>query len=112
VSGTHIDRHRRLVTFINAFFDNRQKLNDGPGGFNENWCSIDLANEVGGWTRFSAAQDWLDRNTDTAICEDQMQTACRETSAVEMRDPRLDPADSAAATLVDDWRNQNSIACP
>jgi TRAP transporter TAXI family solute receptor len=112
VSGTHIDRHRRLVTFINAFFDNRQKLNDGPGGFNENWCSIDLANEVGGWTRFSAAQDWLDRNTDTAICEDQMQTACRETSAVEMRDPRLDPADSAAATLVDDWRKQNSIACP
>jgi uncharacterized protein len=109
---TQVDRHRRLVTFINAFFDNRKKLNDGPGGFNENWCSIDLANEVGGWTRFSAAQEWLDQNTDTAICEDQAQTTCRETFAVEMRQAGLDPANAAVGALFDDWRKQNSSACP
>ena len=112
LSKTHVDRHRRLVTFIDAFFDNRKKLNDGPGGFNENWCSIDLANEVSGWTRFSAAQDWLDRNTDTVICEDQAKTACRETFAVEMREAGLDPGDAAVGALFDDWRKQNGSACP
>jgi TRAP transporter TAXI family solute receptor len=111
LSNKHVDRHRRLVTFINAFFDNRKKLNDGPGGFNENWCSIDLANDVGGWTRFSPAQDWLDRNSATAICEDQTRMACRDTFAVEMREAGLDPSNSAVAALFDDWRKQNGSAC-
>ena len=66
------DRHRRGSDFIAAFFDNRARLNDGPGGFNENWCAIDLANPVGGWTRFAAAEEWLERNAGagTAICGD------------------------------------------
>ena len=111
LSDTHRDRYGRLAAFIDAFFDNRTKLDDGPGGFNENWCSIDLGNEVGGWTRFSAAQDWLDRNTGTAICADEAQTACRDAFAAEMREAGLDPSDSAVAALFDDWREQNGSAC-
>ena len=70
--GMQRDRHRRVSDFIAAFFDNRARLNDGPGGFNENWCAIDLANPVGGWTRFAAAEAWLERNAGagTAICGD------------------------------------------
>jgi TRAP transporter TAXI family solute receptor len=111
LSDTHVDRHRRLVTFIDAFFDNRRKLDDGPGGFNENWCSIDLANSVGGWTRFSAAQAWLDRNTDTAICEGHAGLACRDAFAAEMRKAGLEPTSPAVAALFDDWRKQNSSMC-
>jgi uncharacterized protein len=111
LSDTHRDRYGRLAVFIEAFFDNRRKLDDGPGGFNENWCSIDLGNDVGGWTRFSAAQDWLDRNTGTAVCADEAQTACLDAFAAEMREAGLDPSDSAVAGLLDDWRKQDGSPC-
>ena len=111
LSGPQVDRYRRLVNFIDAFFENRTRLNDGPGGYNENWCSIDLANDVGGWTRFSGAQAWLDRNTDTAICPSQAQLQCRETFTAEMREAGLDPANPAVAGLFEGWRQQNSSVC-
>ena len=113
LSAAHRDRYRRLAAFIETFFENRTKLDDGPGGFNQNWCSIDLANEVGGWTRFSAAQDWLDRNVDTAICQTETQMACRDNFVSQMREAGLDPADPTVAGLFEDWRQkQNSSMCP
>ncbi len=55
-------RYARVARFIEAFFDNRHELNDGPGGYSENWCDVDLGLSIEGWTRLRAAQEWLDRN--------------------------------------------------
>ncbi len=55
-------RYGRVETFINAFFDARHELNDGPGGYNANWCDVDLGASIQGWTRLRAAQEWLNRH--------------------------------------------------
>ena len=67
---THSDRYRRTEAFIRSFFENRLNLNDGAGGYNENWCTVDIGRTVGGWKRAKAAQDWLDANSgaQTNIC--------------------------------------------
>lgn len=64
------DRDRRLGDFIEAFFSNAGQFDDGPGGFNDNWCGVDLAATVGGWTRIPAARQWLSKNSGRshAIC--------------------------------------------
>lgn len=64
------DRYRRIEAFVTEFFNNRLKLNDGPGGFNENWCSVDIARPVSGWQRLRVAEEWLasHRGEQTEIC--------------------------------------------
>jgi TRAP transporter TAXI family solute receptor len=111
--GMQRDRYRRLADFIDAFFDNRARLDDGPGGFNENWCAMDLADDVGGWTRFSAAQDWLDRNAGaaTAICGSQAKRPWNEVFAAEMRRAGFDPADAGVAALFEGWKKRNAQTC-
>jgi TRAP transporter TAXI family solute receptor len=110
--GMQRDRYRRLKDFIDAFFNDRARLDDGPGGFNENWCSIDLANSVGGWTRFSAAQDWLDRNAgaSTAICA-AAKPSCKDAFEAEMRKAGFDPASAGVAALFEDWKKRNGQTC-
>ncbi|WP_018631842.1 TAXI family TRAP transporter solute-binding subunit [Neomegalonema perideroedes] len=63
-------RYGRVETFINAFFSARHELNDGPGGYNANWCDVDVGASIEGWTRLRAAQEWLNRNPRavTQIC--------------------------------------------
>lgn len=69
-------RARKAEAFVKAFFDRRQALDDGPGGYNENWCDVDVGSPLEGWTRMRAAQDWLDANPDarTRICATQPQS--------------------------------------
>lgn len=69
--ATARDRNRRITRFVNAFFANKGKLDDGRDGYNDNWCSIDIALTVTGWTRIDAADDWLRRHPDTptAVCK-------------------------------------------
>lgn len=51
-------RYSRVAKFVNAFFDNFDKLKDKKR--NPKWQETNLAAEVRGWTRFKAAQQWLD----------------------------------------------------
>ena len=51
-------RYRRVANFVNAFFDNFDKLKDPKR--NAKWQGTNLAAEVPGWIRFKAAQEWLD----------------------------------------------------
>jgi TRAP-type uncharacterized transport system substrate-binding protein len=53
------NRHQRVARFVDLLFSRIDKL-QGPG-FDPKWKSINLAATVPGLDRFSAAQDWLDR---------------------------------------------------
>ena len=61
------ERYRRVARFVNRFFDNFEKLRQEPR--NPKWRSINLAAEVPGWTRFSAAEEWLATNSNAPASE-------------------------------------------
>ena len=52
------DRYRRVANFVNEFFSNIEKFRE-PGR-HPKWKEINIAADVPGWTRFKAAQEWLD----------------------------------------------------
>lgn len=55
------DRYERIARFVEAFFskfDEFLKPTRHP-----KWREVNLAASVPGWTRFRAAQDWLDQHT-------------------------------------------------
>lgn len=52
------DRYRRVAKFVEAFFENFDKLKDKTR--HPKSKPTNLAAEVPGWTRFKAAQQWLD----------------------------------------------------
>jgi hypothetical protein len=53
------ERYRKIARFVEAFFTRFEELR--KPGFLPLWKDINLSAEVRGWTRFKAAQDWLDR---------------------------------------------------
>jgi branched-chain amino acid transport system substrate-binding protein len=57
----HTERYRRLVLFVDAFFEKVKALQRPP--FHPKWREVALAAPLAGWTRFEPAQEWLDRNS-------------------------------------------------
>ncbi len=53
------ERYQRIARFVNKFFDNIDKLRDGPR--HPKWKEVNVAAEVPGWKRFKPAQDWIDQ---------------------------------------------------
>lgn len=53
------DRYRRTAGFVSAFFDNFADFLKPPR--HPKWQEVNLAADLPGWTRFPAAQEWLDR---------------------------------------------------
>jgi len=58
------DRYRRLEKFVNAFFSDFEEFLKPPR--HPKWKEINLAVNVPGWTRFRAAQEWLDERKTAA----------------------------------------------
>ncbi len=54
------DRYRRLALLVDTMFDKVAQLQRPP--FHPKWKEMALRATVSGWTRFNAAQQWLDRN--------------------------------------------------
>jgi branched-chain amino acid transport system substrate-binding protein len=54
------DRYRRLSLLVDSLFDRVTELQKPP--FHPKWKELALRATVSGWTRFKAAQEWLDRN--------------------------------------------------
>jgi ABC-type branched-subunit amino acid transport system substrate-binding protein/TRAP-type uncharacterized transport system substrate-binding protein len=54
------DRYRRLSLLVETMFDKVAQLQRPP--FHPKWKELALKAPVAGWTRFKAAQEWLDRN--------------------------------------------------
>lgn len=58
------DRYRKVAYFVRKFFDNFDKFLEKPR--HPKWKEVNLAAEIPGWTRFKAAQEWLDEHRQTA----------------------------------------------
>ena len=54
------DRHRRIAQFVDNFFSKFDALQKPPR--HPKWREVNLAAQVPGWTRFDAAEEWLQRN--------------------------------------------------
>jgi uncharacterized protein len=51
------DRYNNISHFVEAFFSKFDQFQQPPR--HPKWREVNLTAEVPGWTRFSAAQDWL-----------------------------------------------------
>ena len=58
------DRYRRIEKFIHAFFSKFEAFKKPPR--HPRWKSVNIAGTLPGWTRFPAAQEWLDTNIKAA----------------------------------------------
>ncbi len=54
------DRYRRLALLVDSLFGRIAQLQRPP--FHPKWKEVAMKAPVAGWTRFQAAQEWLDRN--------------------------------------------------
>ena len=51
-------RYQKVARFIDAFFSRFEELKQP--GFQPKWKDVNIGATVSGWTRFKAAQEWLD----------------------------------------------------
>jgi TRAP-type uncharacterized transport system substrate-binding protein len=58
------DRYRRLSLLVDSLFTRVAQLQRPP--FHPKWKEVALKAPVAGWTRFQAAQEWIDRNSPSA----------------------------------------------
>jgi TRAP transporter TAXI family solute receptor len=89
------DRYRKVEHFVKIFFDRLKSLQQPP--FHPKWKEVVLSAPLKGWTRFPAAQEWLDRNATVASdtrqrFEQFMGAQARDTSGQDKR-----PAEDDAA---------------
>ena len=56
-------RYRNVVRFIDAFFSRFAAFQKPP--WHEKWTEVSLTTRVPGWTRYKAAEDWLQQNRTT-----------------------------------------------
>jgi uncharacterized protein len=61
---TNVDRYRRVQRFVEAFFPRIADFQRPPR--HPKWHDVNLAATLPGWTRFEAAQAWLDSHTRAA----------------------------------------------
>ena len=52
------ERYRKVANFVEAFFNNFDEFLEAPR--HPKWQEVNLSAVVPGWTRFAAAQKWLD----------------------------------------------------
>ncbi len=53
------ERHKKVAAFVETFFDRFEAFRRAPR--HPKWREVNIAAQVPGWTRFPAAQAWLDR---------------------------------------------------
>jgi hypothetical protein len=58
------DRYRRLALLVDSLFSRMADLQRPP--FHPKWQELAPLAPIAGWTRFKAAQDWIDRNAPVA----------------------------------------------
>ncbi len=58
------DRYRRLALLVDSLFSHMAQLQQPP--YHPKWQELAPLAPIAGWTRFSAAQEWVDRNTPVA----------------------------------------------
>ncbi len=61
------ERYRKVERFVQAFFDKFKDFQQPP--FHPKWKEVVLNAPLKGWTRFPAAQAWLDQHSNSALSE-------------------------------------------
>jgi TRAP-type uncharacterized transport system substrate-binding protein len=61
---TNVDRYRRVQRFVDALFPKIGEFKKPPR--HPKWREVSLAAQLPGWTRFEAAQTWLDARANQA----------------------------------------------
>jgi TRAP-type uncharacterized transport system substrate-binding protein len=51
-------RYKKVARFVDAFFSRFEELKQK--GFHPKWKTVNIEASAAGWTRFKAAQDWID----------------------------------------------------
>ncbi|MDH3195865.1 MAG: hypothetical protein OEL78_06095 [Hyphomicrobiales bacterium] len=51
-------RYKKVARFVDAFFSRFEELK--TKGYHPKWKDVNISASVPGWTRFKAAQDWID----------------------------------------------------
>jgi branched-chain amino acid transport system substrate-binding protein len=81
------DRYRRLALLVESLFSRMAQLQRPP--FHPKWQELAPLAPVAGWTRFKAAQDWVDRNAPVAA---NASSTASVTLGARASSPEDDPA--------------------
>src|SRR5499427_8273241 len=98
---TNIDRYRRVQRFVEAFFPRIAEFQRPP--HHPKWRDVNLAATLPGWTRFEAAQAWLDSHLQAASRPSAAGPAT--TTAGPAARPPLTPLGTGAASRADQQRD-------
>jgi TRAP-type uncharacterized transport system substrate-binding protein len=90
-SRTNADRYRRVQKFVEAFFPKISEFQKPPR--HVKWREVNLAATLPGWTRFEAAQAWLDNQR-----QEQQPRGSAETAVGEQPSSRQAVASSGTPT--------------
>jgi uncharacterized protein len=66
---TNTDRYGRVQRFVDAFFPKIAEFQKPP--YHPKWREVNIGATLPGWTRFDAAQAWLDSHAQQASADDQ-----------------------------------------
>ena len=104
------DRYRKVANFVNRFFSSIDKFMLDPR--HPRWRDVNLAAEVPGWTRFKAAQQWLDNNNPTLKTASSIRPAFEkfvQEHASKNQKGRLNPEQTEALVteFMKWWEKQN-----
>ena len=58
-------RYQKVARFVDAFFSRFEELKQP--GFHPKWKDVNIGASVAGWTRFKAAQDWIDNHRQPVV---------------------------------------------
>jgi len=97
------DRYKKVARFTQAFFSRFSELH--KPGFQPAWKDINLAASVVGWTRFKAAQEWLDRNAQDPELRAKFKDFIKQQQGVAGNPPTASP-ELFQEFL--DWRNRQA----
>jgi len=81
------DRYRRLALLVNSLFTRMAQLQRPP--FHPKWQELAPLASVAGWTRFKAAQDWIDHNAPVASAATAEASGARTSTLVSPDDQAL-----------------------
>jgi TRAP-type uncharacterized transport system substrate-binding protein len=108
---TKKDRQRRVQRFVERLFENWDKLQHPP--YHPKWRDVNLAATVPGWTRFSVAEEMLQRAMKT---DDKSQQSIKSdfqsflSQAGSDRQPRDDAEREALFREFMTWRQKQGVA--
>ena len=98
------DRYQKVQRFVQYLFNNFDKLQHPP--YHPKWRDVNLAATIPGWTRFSAAQDMLDKLEQQQGATAQQQV---DFDTFLSRQPHMPSSDAERDALFRDflqWRAQ------